>query len=469
MRKHKEGRLLALLLAAALLAAGCSGTAGSSGGGSGAGRSESNELTVMTNVAVISGITSASLQEKSTISSWYAIYHKLWDQQFPGMKVNEVKVTDDAAEVTKTLLGVNAGNPPDLIAVHEQLAALVKRGAVENLDSYYAAAGIKPGYFLKPMEDAVRFDGHWYGMPGASNPTQNTLLVVPKYLKAAGIDPNKLPVTWPELWAATRKVTTFDAAGNLTRIGLPVDQTLGLVNLYCGKQTTYDPSSNTFHANAPCVKDYFKYNKRLLDFYGGMAKYTKFITGDPTVWTCSAKAYIPTGKILFAVDAYWSGAQMDTCYDVQWELGPPPTMNGTDAEWAALGPVAWVLAIPKGAKHPQHAFDFVKFSIWEHGDLLGPTTNGYVRPQQASAWGNGLIKHQAQVRTAKGYPGNPMAAAMTIVTKGAELGGASVEKSQNAQYFHDQFSLAWQQVAFGRSTIDASLDRVQKLMDAKPN
>jgi hypothetical protein len=42
-----------------------------------------------------------------------------------------------------------------------------------------------------------------------------------------------------------------------------------------------------------------------VDFYGGVAAYTKFISGDLSPWSCSAKAYIPTGKILFAIDAYW--------------------------------------------------------------------------------------------------------------------------------------------------------------------
>lgn len=429
-------------------------------------KSESDDLTAMTNASIFAGLTSASLKEKSTISSWYRIYHPLWRKRFPKLKIKEVKVADDNAEVTKTLLAVNAGNPPDLIGVHGQLPQLVKRGAVENLDKYYEAAGIKPDYFLKPLADYVRYDGHWYGLPGASNPTTGTILYVPKLVQAAGVDPNRMPKTWDELWTATKKVTKFDAKGNVQRIGLPVDTGLTWVNLYCGRQVAYDQATNKFHADDPCVKDYFRFNKRLVDFYGGIQKYTKFISGDQTVWNCSPKAYIPTGKVLFSLDAYWSGAQMDTCYDVVWKLAAPPTPHGETSEWAALAPVAWVLAIPRGADNPQLAFDFVKYTVWEHGDLLGPTTNGYVRPEQAQAWGDKLIETQAQIRNKNGYEGNPMADAMKLVTKGAELGRAIYPKDAAAPYFSEQMARAWEQVAYNKSTVDDALERAQKLIEA---
>ena len=431
-----------------------------------AAKQTSNTLTVMTNSSILAGLTPASLKEKSTISSWYRIYNKQWKKEFPDLKIKEVKVADDEAEVTKTLLAVNAGNPPDLIGVHGQLPQLVKRGAVENLDKYYEAAGIKPEYFLKPFAEYLRYDGHWYGLPGSSNPTTGTILYVPNLVQAAGVDPEHMPKTWDQLWDATQKVTKFDAKGNIERIGLPVDASLTWVNLYCGRQVTYDQATNTFHANDPCVKDYFRFNKRLVDFYGGIQKYQKFISGDQTVWSCSPKAYIPTGKVLFSLDAYWSGAQMDTCYDVAWKLSDPPTPTGKASEWAALQPTAWVMAIPRGARNPQLAFDFVKFTVWENGNLLGPTTNGYVRPEQAESWGKHLIDYQAQIRKQKGYEGNPMAEAMALVTRGAELGRAIYPKDASATYFSEQLVRAWEQVAFGRASVDSALDHTQQLVEA---
>lgn len=421
------------------------------------------QLTVLTNAISIFGLTPASLKSANTVGSWYRIYHTLWEKQFPGLQIKEIQTSGDEANITKTLLGVNAGNPPDLMAVHGQLPVLVARHAVENLDKYYAAAGLTPDDFLKPMADAVRFNGHWYGLPGATNPTTGSLLYVPKFVKAAGID--KTPTTWQGLYEASKKVVKFADNGDLERIGYQVDMTNDSVNMYCGKPTTYDAATNSFHPSAACVKANFTYRKKLIDLYGGMKKYTKFISGDPSPWTCSPKAYLPTGKILWAFDAYWSGGQMDTCYDLTWKLGPIPTSDGTLKDWAGLSPAAWFLAIPRGAKHPQLAFDFIKFTIFDHGDRLGPTTNGYVRPGQANAWAQGLVNHTAEVRKAKGYAGNPMAAAMYWVKLGAKLGRVTFPPTPVSAYFAQQMALAWQEVAFGRKTVDAALDNVQKLVD----
>lgn len=436
------------------------------GSGTAAGGTDNNNLTVMTNTGIISGLTAKSFDPKNTISSWYGVYHDLWAQKFPKMKIREIQVKDDNAEVTKTLLSVNAGTAPDLIGVHEQLPQLVQRGAVENLDKYYEAAGIKPSDFLRPLADYVRYDGHWYGLPGASNPSSN-LFYIPDQLKAAGFDPHNVPKTFDQLYAASQKAVKFAPNGDLERVGYPVDTGLNRIDLYCGKPTTFDPSTQKFQANAPCVADYFAYNKKLLDLYGGEQKYTKFMAGDPSYWSCSAKAYLPAGKVLFWPDGYWAGPQLDNCYSVTWALTDPATQHGTDAELAGQVSPAWVLAIPKGAQNPQLAFDFVRFTIWDHGERLGPTTNGYVSPKLASSWSSDLVHHQAQLRAKNKYPGNPMAAAAPIVAKDAGLAGTSYPKNPNTAYFNAQLANAWSQVAFGKKTPAAALDDVQKLIDAK--
>ena len=243
---HKRNalfRVSSAILVAAVVTGCTMGSSGSSqqpNSGSTGGSATNNDLTVMTNTSILSGLTAKSFDPKNTISSWYGVYHDLWDKQFPKMKINEVQVKDDDAEVTKTLLSVNAGNPPDLIGVHQQLPQLVQRGALENLDKYYNAAGIKPSDFLGPLADYVRYDGHWYGLPGASNPSYN-LFYIPAQLKAAGFDPQNVPKTFDQLFAASQKAVKFTANGDLQRVGYPVDTGLNLINLYCGKPTTYDP------------------------------------------------------------------------------------------------------------------------------------------------------------------------------------------------------------------------------------
>lgn len=432
------------------------------------------ELSIMTNSAMMAGLTASTAgTNQGSISTWYNYYGALWKQAFPKVTIKEIVVPGPNGgnpmqlEATKIILAVNAGDPPDLAGTDNFLGLLVARHAVMNLDDFYKRAGITPSYFLPGVAAAARVNGHWYGMPGASGPSRADLLYVPAFVKAAGWDPNKIPTTWNDLWTATKKVTTWDSKGNLTRIGLPVGApSTDEANLFCGYFATYDRATSKFHANLPCIKDYFRYEQRLLNYYGGVTKYTKFLSGDPTVWSCSKKDYYATGKIIFPLDAYWSGAQMDNCYNLTWALSWAPTQHGTAAERRAVDVTAWNMVIPRGAKHAQLAFDWVKFTTFEHGYLAGPTTNGYVKAGQGEQWLNFFAKAQAKIRAHNGYPGNPIIAALkNVVVPESQVGQVGVPTDVANSYFVDQLTRAWQQIEYGRASIDQALDQVQRLVD----
>jgi ABC-type glycerol-3-phosphate transport system substrate-binding protein len=433
-----------------------------------AARDSAQPLTIMTCCCMPSGFTVAWQNTTNTCYQTYHYYHTLWAKRFPNLKIKEIDVSDYPSLVAKTLLGVNAGDPPDLIGTQGQLGQLVARHAVQNLDSYYERSHTTASLFLPAMAAWARMGGHWYAMPENSNPSQPELIYIPALVQAAGWDPGKIPATWDQLWTATQKVTKWDSKGNLVRIGLPVGAPSVIeINMFCGYFATYDPATTRFHANSPCIKDYFRYEQRLLTFYGGLAKYTKFISVDPTYWSCSNKAYLPTGKIVFLLDAYWGGDQMDQCYDVQWALSPPPTPHGTLAERQAVSVTAQQAEIPTGAKHAQLAFDFAKFTFWDQGVAEAPTGNGYVVAAQANQWFDTLVAREAQIRAQHHYPGNPMATAVKVAKVDAQVGRVFLPTDVAAPDYSTQMTRAWQDIEYGRASVDQALDQAQQLVDNK--
>ena len=124
--------------------------------------------------------TPAAEYSTNTIFTYYHYYHDLWKKRFPNLTIKEIDVSSYPDLTTKVILGVNAGNPPDLIGTQGQLGALVARKAVQNLDAYYKLYNITPGMFLPALASWARMQGHWYAMPENSNPSQGELLTIPR-------------------------------------------------------------------------------------------------------------------------------------------------------------------------------------------------------------------------------------------------------------------------------------------------
>ena len=431
-------------------------------------------LVIMTNPTTWEGMTAKTSGGSNSINAWYTYYHSIWAKDFPNVTIQEIEVPDDTTEITKTLLGVESGNPPDLVAMHDQIPELVERGALMNLTPYYKAAGITPSDMLAPLSSFARYGGQWYAMPGASSPTDTSIFYVPKFVQAAGISPSKVPSTWSGLMTASQKVVEFGANHALERVGEPVvlgttdDESVQfyytLGDLYCGYEAYWNAKTG-FDINAPCLLNFARYQQQLVNLYGGWTTYQKFISGDPGPWSCGANDYSATGKILFEdTFAYWDGVQFDRCYNLQWALGPVPTQNGTSAEAAQMQQDQWFVAIPRGAQDPQLAFDFWLKTVYDNGQLTGPTTNGYVRQGTAGAWWKDLVNVEAQTRASHHYSGNPIAGFVPLETQEAAVGDGQFAKSTIDAFVDTQIGDAWDNVMYKHESITKAFDAAQSLV-----
>ncbi|MGV3490010.1 MAG: extracellular solute-binding protein [Devosia sp.] len=436
----------------------------------------SNKLTIMTNSGSWLGLTEDSLNSTSSVSSFYRYFGDLWAEKFPGLEVEEIQVKDMSEATSKTLLAVQSRNPVDIIPVGGDLGALVERGALENLDDLYAAAGITEADFLPGVAESARYNGHWYGIPGASDPSVGDLFYIAETLVELGLDPDNPPTTWDELYALIEQTTEFDANGKIVRAGFMLDyrpqQLSDVINVYCGRWETYDPATAQFRADSPCIQGYFNFQKKVLEFYGGIENWKEFALGDPYVWDCADNEYAQSGKTVFAIDAWWVGNQMDMCpnYLKEWRLAPAPVApSGNEYGVNAVRTQAWMVAIPKGAKNKQLAFDFARFTLWDNGGLLGPTTNGAVLKNQLAPWAATLIATSDAAREAKGAAGKPMAGALEVVLAEAEGSLVGTPSSPHTTYYNTLMDQAWQDIQYGNATVEEALANAQQLIDKRVN
>lgn len=435
-------------------------------------------LSVLVENGSFTGLT-AKAASQSPQSSFYPFYSKIWAKDFPKLTLNEIDVQNNDVVASKTILGVEASDPPDLVSVGYTLPELVSKGALMDLSPFFKEAGLTPKDFLAPMVRTTYINGQWYAMPSSSSPTEGDVLYIPKFDQAAGLNPKDMPKTWNALLAASKKVTRFGPGHVLERIGEPVAVPSGLqwgtipesgfdtfATSYCGYDAFYNQRTG-FHINAPCILNFLNYELDLVKLYGGWASYSRFMSGDPGPWSCSNSDYLATGKVLLDIeDAYWTGLQLSNCYNLQWSLSQYPTQHGRLSEVSAMNVTQWSLAIPKGVPSnlATAAFDLWLDTFYFHGALSGPSTNGYVSLSQASGWWSNIVKEQAATRKKHGFAGNPIASLVPMEKAEAAVADYGFPDSTILSSVYTAVANAWESVVYKHESIKQAFDSAQAVV-----
>jgi multiple sugar transport system substrate-binding protein len=119
---------------------------------------------------------------------------------------------------------IAAGVPPDIASNISYLDVFSRDVCVDIADWVKKSTIIKKEDFISGNWDGGFYKGKEYGVPTLECFVRFGLNYNTKLVTAAGLDPEKPPVTWGETLEWHKKLTTFDSAGNLKTIGLdPLD------------------------------------------------------------------------------------------------------------------------------------------------------------------------------------------------------------------------------------------------------
>lgn len=180
-------------------------------------------------------------------------------------------------------------------------------------------------------------------------------------LQEAGLDPNHLPQTLEELDKWATKLNRFDKKGNLTRIGFM--PTAGLTVSWAMFAPSfgggfYDWKSNKVTVDTPGnlkALEYLVNERKEL----GLQNATRFETG-ATQAASGANWPFATGAYSIVVDGMWRVRFIEKYMpDLKYVTGPipPPAGGKKNGGWV----VGSTIVIPRGAKHPKEAWQFLKF------------------------------------------------------------------------------------------------------------
>lgn len=261
---------------------------------------------------------------------------------------------------TKSMLASAAGVPPDIAGIWDgDVVAFADAKASIPLDDYCREFDIKEEDYIPSYWDICTYKGQVFALP--TTPASTALHYNVEMFEKAGLDPDKPPKTLSELNEMSDKMLVKNENGGIKQVGFhPAEP--GWWNWYWlrlwggrlwdgeGKLTANDPNN---------VKA-FEWIKRFSVKYGSKDLHA-FRTGFGT-FASPQNAFLDQ-KIGMEIQGVWMANYIDELKpDLKWKAAPFPypddrpdlannTMVGLD-----------VLVIPKGAKHPREAMEFIKYT-----------------------------------------------------------------------------------------------------------
>ncbi|MEM1210706.1 MAG: ABC transporter substrate-binding protein [Planctomycetota bacterium] len=280
----------------------------------------------------------------------------------------------------KLMLATAGGNPPDVAGLWDyNIATFSERGALTPLDRRLAEAGISAEDYIPALWDVCEHRGRVWALP--STPATNALHWNKAMFREAGLDPDQPPRSLAELDAMAEKLTFVE----VVRDGRPVQ-------LYYPELTDAEKAAKHFRllrvGFSPDEPGWWKHqwgawfgaelwdqdaeitadspaNIEAMRWFGsytekyGVANFQRF--GESFGEFSSPQNPFLDGRVAMVLQGVWMYNFIDKyAPTLEWGAAPFPAQNPGVLEDVTIISCD-VLVIPKGAKHPDEAFEFIRY------------------------------------------------------------------------------------------------------------
>lgn len=287
----------------------------------------------------------------------------------PEITVDATLVSQDGLG-EKYLTAIAGGEPPDVIQITGDFPAFAAKGVLLGLDNYIAQAQIKPKDIWYDFEfDSAAWEGKTYGLPLNAAGGSTILFWNKDHFRQADLDPDKPPKTWQELEAVAAKLTKVEQ-GKLVRGGIDLFRTMNEFSnawLTLNNGALLSPDGRKVSFDSPEGLQTLEWCVGLNDrLYGGYQNIRAF-AGDAgnvrVAWYNGLESMLVDGVWLFEMAAKEKP-------DLEYGSGDMPyNAANPDAKFVLPVSTCWKYAIPKLAKQPDAAWEFILYACGGDGSL----------------------------------------------------------------------------------------------------
>ncbi len=300
---------------------------------------------------------------------WYALIDA-FEEKHPHITI-VAGPTDRSADLQKLLSGIVGNAPPDVFRRESRLFGdIASRGILMPLDDFVVADrsrpdGLREEDYPPGVWSSGTYEGRLYGIVEITNPL--VLAYNKEQFREAGLDPERPPRTWSEWLEYTRILTQRDRSGRITRLGSAahrLDILLFYIIQHGGQILSED--GKTCVLNNPEALEAVRFTKAMFDAMGGRTAIDQFsatnVGGD-----IQGDAF-GGGRFAMAAEDDWVIFRAMRFHpDLELGIAPMPIPDGYDPISISIAGSQYF--IPENARHPQEAWDFIRFANSPEGQL----------------------------------------------------------------------------------------------------
>ncbi|NJP92334.1 extracellular solute-binding protein [Nonomuraea sp. FMUSA5-5] len=284
-------------------------------------------------------------------------------KKFPQITVKAVKgVQDD--QITQAIRG---GRAPDVAAsfTTDNVAQWCRSGAFQDLTPVIRQDGVDLSVLPAVARSYTAFEGRQCTLPLLAD-------AYGLYYNKALMKGERPPRTLSELTALAKKLTVRNAKGDIEVAGfIPSVQYYENSPSHLAPMvgaTWYHPDGTSAIGSDPAWKKLLTWQKELVDWYGH-DKLDTFRKGLGDEWSAEHPFY--KGKVAMVLDGEWRNAMIaNEAKDLDYGTAPLPVADDRPDLYGSGFTAGTVIGVPKGAEHPQQAWELVKHLTTDTASLV---------------------------------------------------------------------------------------------------
>jgi len=283
--------------------------------------------------------------------------------------VNDFNRSQDRIHVTmltiseverKLLVATAGGNPPDVAGLWSWITNVyADRGAIIPLDDYCTSYGIGPEQYIPIYWQLCRYRGHVFALP--ATPGNVALHWNKRLFREVGLDPDRPPRTIEELDQYAEKLTKRDKTGRIAQAGF-IHSEPGWWHwswgfFFGGQLWDGDRRITVF---SPENIRAFRWIQSYPQKYGA-GQLQGFRSGFQDMFATPQNLFL-SGQLAMEVQGVWMFNFINKfAPGMEWGAAPfPYPSDRPDLACTTLNECD-TLVIPKDARHPNEAFQFIAF------------------------------------------------------------------------------------------------------------